>query len=522
MITLDSKFSKTIGVSAALTLVSGALLITMIWPTLEAIGSRWLKMDESYSHGFLIFAVSIVLVSRTWWQNRPSVGFYPLWLIPLAGALGAFVFGELIRLQALRELVVVPLLLGWLAVFLGWRQVRHFIIPIGILFFAVPVWDYLSWTLQLITVAVNQFLLGFMDIEFEVEGVFVYLIGIGTFEVAHGCSGLRYLLVGQSLSVLYGELNFRKLKTRLFFFLVAVGLALLANWIRVFVIIYMGYETNMESRLIEDHDSFGWWVFAATLIPLYFFGSRLERGEVNSALLRKRMTTKPASDSAFRSAWFGAGVTSALVLFSMLGVPGSSGSLRSAPESIEFSLLNDRYGILFEKQLMGWQPQIRNPDRQVTQTFFDKSAVEIGENVGERFYVGVFSYDFQRHRAELIQYNNRIYDSEQWMPEEFFTLRSPVSGNLRGITLRRFATGERIHLAFGYHVAGRWETDQWRAKLAQAASLVSSRADATLYVFGLSCSSCEEPQAVLGEFIGEVMPPIFSLLESRYQPQTHQ
>src|SRR5690606_33172616 len=129
------------------------------------------------------------------------------------------------------------ILLGVLAVLMGWRQVRYFIVPVGLLIFTVPVWDFLSWNLQVITVEINRLLLGLMDIEFRVEGVFVYLIGVGTFEVAHGCSGLRYLLVGQSLAVIYGELNLQRVRSRVIIFLAGVLLALVANWIRVFVII---------------------------------------------------------------------------------------------------------------------------------------------------------------------------------------------------------------------------------------------------------------------------------------------
>src|SRR5690554_8110709 len=67
-----------------------------------------------------------------------------------------------------------------------------------------------------------------------------------------------------------------RFRSRLMLFGLGVVFALVANWIRVFVIIYMGYKTNMQSSLIDDHDNFGWWVFAGTLVPLYFIARRLE------------------------------------------------------------------------------------------------------------------------------------------------------------------------------------------------------------------------------------------------------
>ena len=171
-------------------------LALLVWPTLWGIVDRWFKFTEAYSHGLLLLVVSLFLVVRAARLKPVSPGFYPLWLAPFALALVAYGLGDVMRVQALTELTIVPLLLGGAAILLGWRQVRQFIIPVGILFLAVPVWDYLSWTLQVVTVEMNRVLLGLFDIDFKVEGVFVYLTDVGIFEIANGCSGLRYLLVG--------------------------------------------------------------------------------------------------------------------------------------------------------------------------------------------------------------------------------------------------------------------------------------------------------------------------------------
>src|SRR5690606_28122981 len=176
-----------------------------------------------------------------------------------------------------------------------WKQARLLIVPIGFLYFAIPFWDYLSMPLQLITVAVNEVGFRLTDISAEIEGVFVHLPGIGTFEVAHGCSGLRYLIVGLTLTTLFGYLNYDQWSLR--FILIALGLllSLVANWIRVFIIIYAGYKTNMESSLIEDHDMFGWWVFAATLVPLFWVANTLARKgrepHIESPLIKQEPAT---------------------------------------------------------------------------------------------------------------------------------------------------------------------------------------------------------------------------------------
>ena len=491
----------------------GALFL-LIWPTVEGIVSRWFKFDESYSHGWLLLLVSVVLVVRTIKRESPVSGFYPLWLVPFALALMAYGLGDMLRLQALQEITVVPLLLGALAILLGWRQVKAFIIPVGVLIFAVPVWDYLSWTLQLITVEINQLLLGLFDIEFEVEGVFVYLIGVGAFEVAHGCSGLRYLLVGQSLAALYGELNFRRLRSRVLFFLIAVLFSLLANWIRVFVIIYMGYETNMQTSLIRNHDNFGWWVFAAALVPLFFIGRKLELSQAE-----QRLPGEPAPDAtgkkSHRRLWIGVLVASVLPVIMWVLLPSSAGQIKPSPDAFDFSLNEERYAPLFGNRLSGWRPQMRNPDLVFAQTLFDRKTVTGEAGPEQQLFVGVYSYENQRHRAELVQYWNRIYDRDDWMPERFFKVTSPSGIPLQGVTLRSFSSGKRVHLAYGYYVSGLWETDQLRAKLAQVLSLFSARTDASLVIFGVACEECDGEVAV-GGLVKNTLPVIVSQIDRHF------
>jgi len=497
-----------------LLVVFGALFL-LIWPTVEGIVSRWFKFDESYSHGLLLLLVSVVLVIRTVKRDRPVVGFYSLWVVPFVLALMAYGLGDILRVQALRELTIVPLLLGTLAIFLGWQQVKAFIVPVGILFFTVPVWDYLSWPLQIITVEINRLLLGLFDIDFEVEGVFVYLIGVGAFEVAHGCSGLRYLLVGQSLAALYGELNFRCLRSRIVFFLTAVGFALLANWIRVFVIIYMGYVTNMETSLIRDHDNFGWWVFAATLVPLFLIGRKLETTKVEQAP-RPESVMDASRKGGSRRTWSGVLATSALPILILVLLPSTAGEIKSSPDSFDLGLNTERYGQLFGNRLSGWKPELRNPDLVFIQTMFDREAVTDESGPEQQLFVGVYSYEYQRHRAELVQYYNRLYDRDEWVPERFFKVTSPSGVSLQGVTLRSLLSGQHVHLAYGYYVSGLWETDQWRAKFAQVVSFFSPRTDASLIIFGTSCEDCDGATAV-SDLVRDVMPPIINQIDKYFQ-----
>ena len=502
--------------SVAPFLVSFGALILLVSPTFESVFSRWLKLDESYSHGILLLAVVAVIVVRKWWLEPPVAGFYPWWFLPFLLSLFGYAVGGLLRVEALQQLVLVPLILSTLAILVGWQQGRKFILPVGILVFAMPFWDYLSWPLQLMTVAVNEFGLGLLDIDFRIDGVFVYLTGVGAFEVANGCSGLRYLMVGQSLALIYGELNLRALRSRMILFLAAAGLALIANWIRVFVIIYMGYETNMQSSLIEDHDNFGWWVFAATLIPLFLLGRRLEKTPAEQKPeYGERAAEVKKSRPGFT--YIASLFILALSVGALLALPSSKSSIKSMPDTYDLRLDGEHYGPVFSSGLEGWRPQVTNPDRVYRQTLFRRMDAQAGaDGMPAVFYTAIHTYDFQRQGAELIQYANRTYDPDEWRLGDMFFLKGPDERVLRGVTLQSRVSGKTIHLAYGYYVEGFWKSDQLRAKLAQLAGLFNARTDASQITFGVSCDGCNGREA-LRPVINRALPKLIGVIDDRYR-----
>lgn len=117
-----------------------SLLLAGLWPALEVLGMRWLKFDQSYSHGFLVLAVSVVLTVRKWLKIRPSVGLYPIWLVPLLAAGMVYLVGTLLLMEALQQIALLPLLVGALLLIWGWDQTKAFFLPLGLLLFAIPVW----------------------------------------------------------------------------------------------------------------------------------------------------------------------------------------------------------------------------------------------------------------------------------------------------------------------------------------------------------------------------------------------
>ncbi|MFV8571113.1 exosortase [Marinobacter sp. SBS5] len=479
------------------------ILFVGLWPALEVLSERWLKFDESYSHGFMVLAVSLALTLNKWIRLRPSAGVYSFWLLPLSAAALVYLAGSVLLIEAVEQLAILPLLIGSLLLIWGWEQSKPFFLPLGLVAFTIPIWDYLSWTLQVITVWVNDFLLSFFDIEFYVEGIFVYFPNVGAFEIAHGCSGLRYLLVGLTLTVLYGELNYSRVRTRAVLVAAGVLLALVANWIRVFVIIYMGYESNMTSSLINEHDFFGWWVFAGTLLPLFLFARWLEGTEqapvsshgVIEGSARATRGLMPVAVLVFAP----------LTVFSVMALSLDSRDHQEqhaeALPSLEPLLDRDHWLPLFRSTLNGWEPVIRNPDSSRVDVYLERASASEAEDSRLEVLSSLYVYAFQRPGSELVSYSNRLFDSALFIPEETFEVNAGEGVTLRGMRLKLRQSNAYIYVAFGYYVEGRWESDELRAKLAQIPGIFNGRTDASLLALGVSCGQCDGR-----EVLNKVMP----------------
>lgn len=488
------------------------------WPTLLGLFDRWLQFDESYSHGFLVLLISSFLCFSTWRRVKPVSGVYWPWLIPLVIFVLVYLVGHILLIEAFQQVMLVPIIFAGLLSLWGWRQALPFVIPVGLLVFALPFWDYASWPLQLITVAVNQFMLSWLDIEFVVEGVFVYFPGVGAFEIAHGCSGLRYLLVGVTLSLLYGELNLRTWQYRIGLVLTSVLFALFANWIRVFIIIYVGYESNMTSSLIEEHDFFGWWVFGATLIPLYFIARWFENTEFKKhpASLVDDLNCAAKTSSPVSYVLIFVPVLLLVAVSYLSGASSIEGGQPGRSFSPGLALMDsEQWMPLFRRDLSGWSPTIIQPDRKAESTYTWRGGLNSHGSSDMGVFIGLYTYEAQRPGREVVQYHNRLYDSSYQLPERTFEV---ISGNdiiLSGLSLRYRQSQEHLHVAYGYYVEGRWERNELQAKLAQLPGIFNSRSDASLLVIGLNCEECDA-QEVLSNLSSDIRPAVQHYLDGQY------
>ena len=277
--TLNNNFFLSITNKYLLTLILVFVLILVL--NIPVVVTLWRHGfdDGTYSHAFLIPFISLYLyyqLSITGkLQFREKISL-PFTLLLIACSYLFFITTQAqISLGYWSSFLLVCLASLPMIYKFNWPL----LFPTAFLIFIFPFWGVLTPILQDISVVAVTFIMGFTGVPTYVQGQFI-TIPAGVFEIAGGCSGLRYLIVSLAISSLFIYLYISNTKRALMFFIVAILGALLTNWIRITALILIGQYTNMESSLMEDHNTFGWYLYIPFMFLLFNWGNRLADTEL--------------------------------------------------------------------------------------------------------------------------------------------------------------------------------------------------------------------------------------------------
>jgi EpsI family protein len=161
-------------------------------------------------------------------------------------------------------------------------------LPIGYLYFAIPIWDSLTRPLQSLTIEAVRILLALAAIPAHFEGPIIR-IPTGAFEIQGGCAGLAYFIVALAIATYQGDMVRSSLQGRIRLLALAGTLAILGNWIRVSTVILAGHFTHMQHYFVRvSHDGLGWGIFACAMAAFLLLAGRVSDG--SHASVRKNMT----------------------------------------------------------------------------------------------------------------------------------------------------------------------------------------------------------------------------------------
>ena len=176
----------------------------------------------------------------------------------------------LVQIAVLAQLILIGICALVFATVFGWRcallQVPILALPI----YATSVWGDLTNILVTLSGLAVGAMVKLVNIPAFIDGTSIFL-PYGHIVIADGCSGGRYLVIGLAIGHLQACFNHYRPRAFALTLLVALMLGLIANWLRIFIIVMAGYFTEMQTSLVQDHETFGWILFAVLMaVPMYF------------------------------------------------------------------------------------------------------------------------------------------------------------------------------------------------------------------------------------------------------------
>lgn len=265
-------------IAGRLAVILGLWIVVALvyWPSSEALDGLWRgAAGETYTHGYVVLIVCLWLIVR----DRARLAELPIAPAPKASI--AVLLLSLLWLwawssaiQTLHVVLLPLLLLGAVVVGLGWRTARRLLFPVCFLYFAMPVWVIVNGPLQALSARVNGLLIWLSGLSAFMQGTLIQLPG-GTIDIESACSGLHAFIVGLALAALYGEIRGDSLRRRALWLGIMGALALIDNWVRIFVVTVAAYETDMRSSLVVHHYWLGWYLFTASFIGFLWLAERL-------------------------------------------------------------------------------------------------------------------------------------------------------------------------------------------------------------------------------------------------------
>lgn len=476
-------------------LSGGSLLVLLIVllavyrDTFASVVTKW-GSDNSFSHGYLIFPISLWLV----WSKRrelSAVPWRPEWAgVVVLALLGAAWFmaratGILVGEQYAAVLMIYALVLA----VLGRQATGVIVFPLLFLLLAVPAGKgIVPWLMQN-TADMAVAALRLSGVPVVRDGMILSIPG-GNFEVARACSGLNYLVTGVALGALYAYLTYRSTRKRVLFMLAALIMPIVLNGVRAYLIIAIAHLTDMRWGTGYEHIVFGRALFLVTLFALFWIGLRWRDASVSTIPGSSALSRSP-TESADEVAWLALAACMAVLVVPPMYLQSANAHARS-------DTLSDGGQIVMpgaaagwsgpQERPFGWRPQYTGAvtERMVGYAAEDDRQVDV--------FVATYGIGMS-HGSEMISYRNRLsqLERESLLPHRKRLLRLPHGDLAVREYLLRESSGTRVVWRW-YMVGDRPYESEFRVKAAEALAYVAG-GSATDRVLVLSTLAEPSPDA---------------------------
>jgi len=379
-----------------------AVVLLLYRDTAVAMVQIWSRSD-TFAHAFLVPPIALWLA----WRKREVLALMrpspqPWVLLPMAAIGLLWLMGELVAVNAATQLALVALLVLAVPAILGMAVARELTFPLGFMFFAVPIGEFMTPTMIAWTADATIMALRWTGIPVYREGM-NFVIPSGSWSVVEACSGVRYLIASFMVGTLFAYLNYRSTKRRLIFVAVSILVPIVANWMRAYMIVMLGHLSGNTIAVGVDHLIYGWVFFGVVIMIMFLIGARWS--EPDQAVAAP-MAGVPAGmgNSSINTAL--SGTVLAAVLVALLPQLANWGVQRGDADAAAPNLvLPERLGDWRADgtEIAEWQPRLINPSAEA-----QKAYTFHGQTVG----VHIAYFRGQSPDSKLVSSQNVLVDAQ--------------------------------------------------------------------------------------------------------------
>ncbi|WP_286816703.1 exosortase/archaeosortase family protein [Marinobacter sp. UBA3607] len=267
-------------------LIVTAVSVVLFYPTWIRLASEWLEFEQVLAHGLAtaVIYVALLLIHPPLPTNTqaPSASRFQVTgiLILLVTTL-VWALLELVRIDTLTYLMLPAGLLATSWTLLGFHRALRLLPYVILLALSLPIWADVIPALVAIASAVVSNWVRLFGMTALIEGNSITL-PYGRLVIADGCSGIRYFAISILLAAMMSILNDYRWRGWLCFLAAAMVLGLIANWVRIFILVVIGYQSEMQSELLTDHELMGWVIYGVFILPALYFAPVKRRTEINA------------------------------------------------------------------------------------------------------------------------------------------------------------------------------------------------------------------------------------------------
>ena len=449
---------------------------------MERLLSAW-NNPYSYGHSYLVLPMAawlfIVGIRGT---NIARIGPSVVGFIALVAAVSLYAVAEVLETTLGMQVTLPLILLAAIFALTGPDFARYAVIPSGMLYFTVRIWDRIVGFLQdAATWAVTAWL-RWTGIIAHIDGHLI-TIRAGVLEIAEGCAGLRFVLVSLMLATFFSFAWLRRWRSRLILIAVAGFVSILANWVRIYSLVMIGDWTSMQHYLItESHYAYGWVLFYLFMAPVLWFALWLESREPPGPERRGAPTVRRVAP-AFT--FLVAGLFAAAVIASPALLRGGPG-ISAEPHRLAL-ISQPPAGWENAAIATDWRPEFLSPQRVGHEAFISETGVQVD--------VFIARYLSQQPDSKLVTTMAPL--SRGWRSTATRTQEVSLGDEMRQVRSTELVSGSGTRLVLSWYlVGGRPAHEANVARLLQIPALLEGRRDASVIALSAPCDlRCDGAEA---------------------------